>query len=112
MTGRQKAAFLRKLGFTKSPFQLTRVANTYRNEDGVSVSIPKGCKGGGNFIVLGAGASFNSALLSIGNTSANAKEALRMARAEGCDLPDPDATNFGTADWMDELFRGIVTLNA
>jgi hypothetical protein len=112
MNTRQKAAFLRKNGFTKSQFQLTRVANTYRNDDGVSVSIPKGSTGGGNFIVQGAGASFNSGLLHIGNTSTKAKAMLQNARDEGCDLPDPYAADFGSADWMDELFRGIVTLNA
>ena len=112
MNGRQKAAYLRKHGFAKSQFQLTRVGNTYQNESGVSVTIPKGCPGGGNFVVLGGGVSFNSSMLHIGNTSTKAKESLRVARSEGCDLPDPDAQDFGSAEWMDELFKGIVRLNA
>ena len=104
MNGRQKAAYLRKHGFAKSRFQLTRVGNTYQNEAGVSVTIPKGCTGGGNFVVLGGGVSFNSALLSIGNTAVSAKESLRAARADGCDLPDPDAQDFGSDSGMDEVF--------
>jgi hypothetical protein len=112
MNGRQKAAFLRKNGFTKSRMQLTRVGCTYANDQGVSVTYPKGTQGGGNFLVAGSDMRFNSAFLSIGNTAKKAKEMLREARADGCDLPDPDAADFGSDAWMDELFRGIVTLNA
>jgi len=79
----------------------------------VSVSFAKGCPGGGNFMVLGSHHRYNSSLLHIGNTSEGAKESLRRLRAERGDVvPDPDAADFGSAAWMDELFKGIVRLNA
>jgi hypothetical protein len=107
MTTRKKSAHLRKLGFQKSRFQLTRVGNTYMR-DGTSVTIPKGDKGGGNFIAMAPGAgAFNSALLHIGNTADNMKQLIREYRLSGVDLPDPDSQDFATPEWNDQLFVGV-----
>lgn len=38
---RQFFARMRKIGFKKSRIQMTRTAITYRNEDGVMVTLPK-----------------------------------------------------------------------
>ena len=42
LTRKQFFARMRKLGFKKAHLQMTRVAITYRNDDGVSVTVPKG----------------------------------------------------------------------
>jgi hypothetical protein len=107
MTTRKKSNHLKKLGFQKAPFQLTRVGHTYRRGN-TSVTIAKGDKGGGNFIAVTPGqGSFNSSLLYIGNTSESMKQVIRHYRNSGVDLPDPDAADFGTPDWSDRLFVGF-----
>ena len=107
MTTRKKSAHLKKLGFQKTPFQLTRVGNTYRRGN-TSITIAKGDKGGGNFIAVTPGqGAFNSGLLYIGNTAESMKQSIREYRDFGVDLPDPDAADFGTPDWNDRLFVGI-----
>ncbi len=107
MNTRKKSAHLRKLGFTKSRMQMTRVGNTYMRGD-TSVTIAKGDQGGGNFIAVTPGqGAFSSGLLHIGNTSESMKQSIREYRDFGVDLPDPDADDFGTPDWNDRLFVGI-----
>ncbi len=107
MTTRKKSTHLRKLGFQKSRFQMTRAGNTYMRGN-TSVTIPKGDKGGGNFIVVSPGdGAFNSALLHIGNTADSMKQTVRDYRDYGVDLPDPDGLDFGTPDWNDLLFVGV-----
>ena len=107
MTTRKKSAHLKKLGFQKTPFQLTRVGNTYRRGN-TSITIAKGDKGGGNFVAVTPGqGAFNSGLLYVGNTSEGMKQVIRDYRDFGVDLPDPDGADFGTPDWNDRLFVGI-----
>jgi len=107
MTTRMKSAHLRKLGFKKSRFQMTRVGNTYMRGD-TSVTIAKGDKGGGGFTAVTPGqGAFNSGLLFIGNTSDSMKQTIREYRDYGVDLPDPDTDDFGTPDWNDRLFVGV-----
>ena len=41
LTRKQFFARMRKMGFSKSQMQMTRTALTYRNDDGVTVTVPK-----------------------------------------------------------------------
>ena len=107
MTTRKKSNHLKKLGFQKAPFQMTRVGITYMRGR-TSVTIAKGDKGGGNFIAMSPGqGSFNSGLLYVGNMAAGTKQSIRVYRDHGVDLPDPDDADFGTPGWNDRLFIGI-----
>lgn len=42
LSRRQFFARMRKIGFTKSDMQVTRMGVSYENEDGVYVTVPKG----------------------------------------------------------------------
>jgi len=42
LTRKQFFARMRKIGFSKSRMQMTRTALTYRNDNGVMVTVPKG----------------------------------------------------------------------
>lgn len=109
MNTRRKVDHLKLLGFKKSDIQLTRVGLTY--ERGPSrVTIGKGDQGGGHFIALAPGGSFNSSLLEIGNTSEGMKSYLRGLMWDGADVPDPDDPTFGTPTWFDELFVSITSM--
>lgn len=109
MTTRQKSTHLRKIGFQKSRFQMTRHGNTYARGD-TSVTIVKGDKGGGNFVAVTPGqGSFQSSLLFIDNTAVSMKQTIREYRDYGVDLPDPDSPDFGTPDWRDKLFIGVTS---
>ena len=41
LTRKQFFARMRKIGFKKSRIQMTRIGITYRNEDGITVTVPK-----------------------------------------------------------------------
>jgi hypothetical protein len=42
LSRKQFFARMRKIGFSKSRMQMTRMGLTYRNDDGVTVTVPKG----------------------------------------------------------------------
>jgi hypothetical protein len=52
LTRKQFFARMRKIGFSKSRMQMTRMGITYRNDAGVSVTVPKGHEQ--TFHILGA----------------------------------------------------------
>lgn len=105
LTTRQKVARLKKAGFAKARVQLSRMGLTYDNGP-VSVTIGKNSS---NFIVSGS-LTYSSALLFIGNTADKAKAELRVLRELGHRLPDPDSEDFGSPDWMAELFEATLDL--
>lgn len=110
MTTRRRAAFLRKLGFIKSPFNLTRRSTSYRHPTGGLVSFPTRADGGAPFYIMGTHRrqfDFITSLLGIRNTRAGAAERLRELKREGYAVPSPDAPDAGEPEWIDALFVAL-----
>jgi len=109
MTTRRRGNFLRRHGFTKSPFQMTRVGITYKRGDCI-MTIPRKCAGGGMFLALDRRRelTLTSSLLFIGNTRSGTAERLRQMNREGYGMPSPDAPDMWTPEWADALFMAWV----
>lgn len=109
MTTRRRGNFLRRHGFNKSRFQLTRMGISYERGD-CTITIPRRCEGGGAFLALDRRRelTLTSACLYIGNTAANAAEMLRQMIRDGYEMPSPDAPDFLTDEWNDALFMAWV----
>lgn len=115
MDTKKRALFLKKMGYEKSQFTLTRGALTYCHpKTRAMVSIPKSAPSGSPFIITGRYA-FVSGLLRIGNTAGNAFDHLiSMYEQFPSIFPDPEVYGDGSNDdvWMDATFRAFVIVNA
>jgi len=115
MDTKKRAAFLKKMGYEKSPITLTRIALTYRHpETGATITIPKSAPSGSEFICTGA-FPFVSAMLRISNTAGNAFDRLVMLYEQfPAVFPDPEVYGNGSDDnlWRDEMFKAFAILNA
>ena len=121
MSTRSRAAYLRKLGFKKSPMALTRGTTMYRHPDKprLGVTIVKGVKeDGGGFIIVGGPVTFQSGLLGIGNTKdgmklmiQNLHDQLGLGQDGNYVIPDPQRADYLSPEYIEELFRGMVVVN-
>jgi hypothetical protein len=115
MDTKKRAAFLKKMGYEKSPITMTRGALTYRHpETGATMTIPKAAPSGSEFICTGAH-SFVSSMLRIRNTAGGAFDRLVVIYEQYPSVfPDPEVYGDGSDDglWRDVMFQAFVILNA
>jgi len=115
MSTRGRARFLLSEGFEKSPVAFTRGATTYRlkreGKRDLNVTFPLRRDTGANFMIVGGCVTFQSALMGIGNTSENVRRHLSALYEQTGEVPDPGRADYGSPEYLEELFRGLVYIN-
>ncbi|HIK60181.1 MAG TPA: J domain-containing protein [Planctomycetes bacterium] len=125
MTSVRRANLLRKLGYEKAPFQLTRMGTTYLHQPSrTKVTLPKGGKGDSMFQLLGGHYGFTSQYLFVGNMAPGAwSKLLEWQRSGLVDIPSFEHDTMMDAfmdnrwpgpseipeGWLDDLFVALVT---
>jgi len=115
MSTRGRSRFLLSEGFEKAPFTFTRGATTYRlQREGrrdLNVTFPLRRGAGAHFIIVGGCVTFQSGLMDIGNTSENVRAHISALYEQTGEVPDPARSDYGSPEYLEELFRGLVHVN-
>ncbi|HIC23130.1 MAG TPA: hypothetical protein EYO84_06880 [Planctomycetes bacterium] len=112
MSTRERASFLRQLGFTKADWGLTRAGYTYEHPDvGIRVTILKGGGFGANFVIQRGCVDFTSGFMGVGNLADGVRALLQHLYEQGLDVPDPNRGDYGEPQFMEDLFHKLVIVN-
>ena len=112
MSTRERAAFLKGLGFEKADWGLTRMGYTYEHPvAGIRVTILKGGGFGANFVIQRGCVDFTSGFMSVGNLANGARALLQHLWEQGLDVPDPNRGDYNEPQFREDLFHKLVMVN-
>lgn len=111
MNTRQRAAYLKKHGYTRSPLSFARGANTYRHANGSTITIPQAAPSNAPFIALGGAFSLISATRHIENTADAFEWKIAEMYARFSKIIGEPPDDLSEDNIQDELFRAIVKIN-
>lgn len=113
MNTRKRAAYLRKLGYKKSPISYARNTLTYKHPVTGSVAmVGSGNPSGGPSIFTGGNLGLMTRALSIGNLKKGAAAGLQSVYDQGFNVPTTTDDDAMTPEWYDRLFKFLADVNS